>query len=105
MGNEGYCVIADKTGMSNIIFSVAHRSLRKWYVQIFHIYHQTIFSLCIISLSNLDGIIMQICGYCSREQPYHQQRCIGCERLLTGAYNHASTAKKNDGYKNRAHVS
>ncbi|KAI8577089.1 hypothetical protein K450DRAFT_253593 [Umbelopsis ramanniana AG] len=44
-----------------------------------------------------------ICGYCSREQPYHQQRCIGCERLLTGSYHHASTAKKSEGYKNRAH--
>lgn len=64
-----------------------------------------IISPCIISLSNHDGIIMKICGYCSREQPYHQQRCIGCERLLTGSYSHASTAKKNDGYKNRAHVS
>ncbi|KAM3588481.1 hypothetical protein VKS41_000925 [Umbelopsis sp. WA50703] len=44
-----------------------------------------------------------ICGYCSKEQPYHQQRCIGCDKLLTGAYNHSGSSKKGEVYKNRAH--
>ncbi|KAG2175540.1 hypothetical protein INT43_001187 [Umbelopsis isabellina] len=47
--------------------------------------------------------IYEICGYCSKEQPYHQQRCMGCDKLLTGAYNHPGSSKKTEVYKNRAH--